>query len=147
MSALSKIEAAGFVVTLVDGCLDITPTKAALTDDQRSYIKTHKPEIIRQLSGTQLQQDIRDRIEERAAIMEYDSGLTRKDAEQAATTTMRVYCYRMKDKPAKELTVIMPGTELDEALIKMRNQYGDRLLDVYPNPYCITGIPVSTTNH
>jgi len=84
--------------------------------------------------------------EERAAVMEYDEGLPRKDAEQAAPA-IRVYCYRMRDKPAAELTVIMPGTELSEALENMQNKYGDRLLDIYPNQYCMAGIPVNSTKH
>lgn len=133
MSALSKIEAAGFVVTLVDGGIDVTPTKSELTDKQRDYIRTNKQEIIRQLSSAQLQQDIREQIEERAAIMEYDGGLSRKDAEQAAAAAIRVYCYRVKEKPDSELVVIMPNTELNEAYENLRLKYGDRLLTVYEN--------------
>lgn len=91
--------------------------------------------------------DIRERIEERAAIMEYDGGLTRKDAEQAAAASMRVYCYKTTEKPTIELTVIMPNTELDEAIEKLKNKYGDRLLDVYLSPYCTTYIPVNITKH
>lgn len=146
MNTLLKIKEAGFDISLVDGFIEVSPADA-LTDTQRDYIKSHKQALIRQLSCAQLQQDIREQIEERAAIMEYDGGLTRRDAEQAATSSIRVYCYRMRDKPSTELTVIMPGTELTEALEKMRNKYGDRLLDVYPSPYCITGTPVNTTNH
>lgn len=147
MSALSKIESAGFVVALVDGGLDVTPTKTALTDSQRAYIKSHKQEIIKQLSGTQLQQDIREQIEERAAIMEYDGGLTRKDAEQAAAAAIRVYCYRVKEKPDSELVAIMSGVELDEASKSLKLRYGDRLLDVYPSPYCMAGTLANSTKH
>lgn len=146
MNRLLKIKEAGFDISLVDGFIEISPADA-LTDTQRDYIKTHKQALIRQLSCAQLQQDIREQIEERAAIMEYDGGLTRRDAEQAAAAAIRVYCYRIRDKPTTELTVIMPGTELTEALEKMRNKYGDRLLDVYPSPYCIAGILVNTTKH
>jgi hypothetical protein len=134
MSALSKIKNAGFDVVLVDGFIEISPADA-LTDAQRNYIKSHKQEIIKQLSGTQLQQDIRERIEERAAIMEYDGGLTRKEAEQAAAAAIRVYCYRVKEKPDSELVAIMPNTELDEAYENLRLKYGDRLLTVYESKH------------
>ncbi|MDO9048990.1 MAG: hypothetical protein Q7U66_14820 [Methylobacter sp.] len=146
MNILSEIEAAGLVVSLAGDRLEIS-NPSRLTAELKNLMIANKQEIIKQLSGTQLQQDIREQIEERAAIMEYDGGLTRRDAEAAATAAIRVYCYRMKDKPTTELTVIMPGTELTEALEKMRNKYGDRLLDVYPSPYCIAGILVNTTKH
>lgn len=74
---------------------------------------------------------IREYLEERAAIMEFDGGLSRKQAEQAATTAIRVYCYRVKDKPNSELIAIMPDTELDEAYQNLKLKYGDRLLTVY----------------
>ena len=134
MTALSKITEAGFIVTLVNGGIDVTPTKAELTASQFEYIKSHKQEIIKQLSGTQLQHGIRERLEERAAIMEYDGGLTRKDAEQAAAAAIRVYYYRTTEKPNSELVAIMPGVELDEATASLKLRYGDRLLAVYPMP-------------
>ena len=43
---LYKIKAAGFSVSLVDGFIDVKPTRQPLTDDQRAYIKKHKNEII-----------------------------------------------------------------------------------------------------
>jgi hypothetical protein len=146
MNVFNEIEAAGLIVSLVGEQLKIAnPTK--LTDGLRNLIRINKQEIIKQLSGAQLQQDIREQIEERAAIMEYDGGLSRKDAEQAAAAALRVYCYRMKDKPTSELTVIMPGTEFDEALENLKNQFGDRLLDVYPSPSCMSSLPVNITKH
>lgn len=132
MTALSKIQSAGFVVSIVNGNLNVTPTKTELTDTQRTFIKSHKSEIIKQLSVAQIQQNIRDQIEERAAIMEFDGGLLRADAELAAAKSMRVYCYRVTDKPNSELTVIMPNTELIEAEAKLKEKFGDRLLSVEP---------------
>lgn len=138
MSALSRIEKAGFKVFLAGDSLGITPENN-LTDTQRDYIKTHKQEIIRQLSGAQLQQDIREQIEERAAIMEYDGGLSRQEAEQAAAAAIRVYCYRVKEKPNSELVAIMPNTELNEAYESLRLKYGDRLLTVYESTHSLAG--------
>ena len=79
--------------------------------------------------------------------MEYDDGLSRHDAELAATKAIRVYCYRMTDKPKTELTVIMPNTELDEAIEKMKYKFGGSLLLVYPSPYCMAGIVANDTRH
>jgi len=146
MNILNEINQAGLSVTLAGEMLKVEGPP--LTGYFRGLIIANRAEIIKQLSSAQIQQNIREQIEERAAIMEIDGGLSRKDAEQAASAAIRVYCYRMKDKPSSELTVIMPGTELDEALEKLQNKYGDRLLDVYPSPYCMTGIiPHSATKH
>jgi hypothetical protein len=76
-------------------------------------------------------ESIHEYFEERAAIMGFDGVLSRKEAEQATVKAIRVYCYRVKDKPNSELTVLMPNTELDEAYQKLRLKYGDRLLTVY----------------
>ncbi len=132
MSALLKIQSAGFDVALVNGNLNVTPTKTELTDAQRIFIKKHKTEIVKEFSATQLQQDIRERTEERAAIMEFDGGLSRQDADVAATKAMRVYCYRVTDKPDSELVTLKPNVELAEATQELKERYGDRLLDVYP---------------
>ncbi len=132
MGALSKIQSAGFIVSLVGGNLSVTPTKIDLTDTQRTFIKTHKQAIINQLSGTQLQQNIREQIEERAAIMEFDGGLSRADADIAAARSINVYCYRTTEKPSSELTVIMANTTLDEANVKLKEMFGDKLISVTP---------------
>lgn len=48
-----------------------------------------------------------------------------------APAAIRVYCYRVKEKPHSELVAIMPNTELDEAYEKLKLKFGDRLLTVY----------------
>lgn len=83
-------------------------------------------------------ENIREYLAERAAIMEFDGGLSRKNAEQAAATAIRVYCYRVKDKPGAELTVLMSNTELDEAYQNLKLKYGDRLLTVYESQHFTT---------
>ena len=75
--------------------------------------------------------------------MEFDGGLQRADADVAAAKSMRVYCYRVTDKPNSELTVIMPNTELIEAEVKLREKYGDRLLSVNP----MAAMAANTTKH
>lgn len=79
---------------------------------------------------------IREHLEERAAIMEYDGGLDRPEAESAASRNMRVFAYRLTDSPESELTLISPGATLDDARQRLEHQFGaDRVLDVRPrNP-------------
>jgi len=52
MSALTKIEKAGFKVFLTGDSLGITPAKD-LTLPQREFLKSHKAEIITELSAYQ----------------------------------------------------------------------------------------------
>jgi hypothetical protein len=131
MNILNDITNAGLNISLVGDQLRIAnPEK--LNDSLRDLIRANKSEIIKYFSNTQLLQDIRERTEERSAIMEFDGGLSRQDADVAATKSMRVYCYRVKSKPNSELTVIMPNTELPEAIEKLKEKYGDRLLSVTP---------------
>lgn len=138
MNVLSEINQAGLQISLAGEQIKIANPKK-LTDGLRSLIRNNKQEIIRQLSAAQHQQDIRECIEERAAIMEFDGGLSRKDAERAAAAAIRVYCYRVKDKPNSELVVIMPNTELDEAYASLRLRFGDRLLTVYESTPNLAG--------
>ncbi len=76
-------------------------------------------------------ENIREHIEERAAIMEYDGGLSRHDADQEGTRAIRVYRYRVTDNPKSELTAIMPNTSLSEAQESLKLKFGSRLLAVY----------------
>lgn len=84
---LHTLIAAGLSVALTpDAGLRVTPAKA-LTDDLRHTIRTHKAVLVEYL-----QRDVasvpsdadRELIEERAAIMEYDGGMERTQAERLA---------------------------------------------------------------
>lgn len=131
MNILNDITNAGLNISLVGDQLRIANPER-LNDSLRDLIRANKSEIIKYFSNTQLLQDIRERTEERSAIMEFDGGLSRQDADAAAAKSMRVYCYRVKSKPNSELTVIMPNTELPEAIEKLKEKYDDRLLSVTP---------------
>ncbi|WP_432741734.1 hypothetical protein ABXJ76_15560 [Methylobacter sp. G7] len=52
MSALSRIEKAGFSIVLAGDSLEITPA-SLLTQPQREFLKSHKAEIITELSTYQ----------------------------------------------------------------------------------------------
>ena len=131
MNILNDITNAGLNISLAGDQLRIAnPEK--LNDSLRDLIRANKSEIIKYFSNTQLLQDIRERNEERSAIMEFDGGLSRQDADVAAAKSMRVYCYRVTDKPDSELVTLKPNVELAEATQELKERYGDRLLDVYP---------------
>ncbi|MDD2661630.1 MAG: hypothetical protein PHY54_18420 [Methylococcales bacterium] len=53
MGALSKIRAAGFGVSLVDGFIEIDPA-SKLTQTQREFLKLHKAEIVEELRAANL---------------------------------------------------------------------------------------------
>ncbi len=69
-------------------------------------------------------------IEERAAIHEHDGGMTRHQAETEARAALRVYRYRLRDRPASWLTVIAPGRDLDQARDDLHLKFPGRLLEV-----------------
>jgi hypothetical protein len=73
---------------------------------------------------------INEAIEERAAIREFDGGETRETAEREARSAMRVYRYRVTDKPGTWLTMIAPGCDLEDAARDLRGRFGERLLEV-----------------
>ena len=115
MTELSKIQSAGFVLVLVNGNLNVTPTKTKLTDIQRTFIKSHKSEIIKQLTAAQIQHDIRDRLEDKPSIS-------------------TCYCFRVTDKPNSILTVNSQHPTLAGAKQSLVQKYGTKLIDCYPMP-------------
>ena len=74
---------------------------------------------------------IREHLAERAAIQEYDGGLTRKQAEAEARRALRVYEYRLTDNPDAWLVMIAPGCDLEQAIRTCHNKFGpERVLEV-----------------
>lgn len=79
------------------------------------------------------QQDIRDAVAERAAIQEYDGGLSRAQAQQTARGAMRVFraCVDMgPDRPAHWVTMLLPGCDLQAAAKAAAWQFPGRVLDL-----------------
>lgn len=114
---------------------------APLTDEQRSFLRSHKPALIAYLREIETppplspaeREAIAEAIEERAAIHQYDAGMTRKDAEEAANLAMRAYRYRLTDRPRDWLTLITPGCDLSEARRWLEQKFtAARVLTVTP---------------
>ena len=84
---LHKLIAAGLSVALTpDAGLKVTPARA-LTDDLRNTIKMHKAVLVEYLQrdvANTLSDADQELIEERSAIMEYDGGMERTQAERLA---------------------------------------------------------------
>ncbi len=77
-----------------------------------------------------LDENPREYFEERAAIGEFDGGLSRKDAE--AQAARRVFEYRLADDTGQWLVVLAkPGDGLAEITESLRGRFeADRVLEV-----------------
>ncbi|PCI52972.1 MAG: hypothetical protein COB36_14020 [Alphaproteobacteria bacterium] len=73
MEVLDKIKRHGLSVHTLDGDLHVHPSHL-ITDAIRQTIKRHKDALV----------DFMETYEERAAIMEYDAGLPREEAQRLA---------------------------------------------------------------
>jgi len=90
MLALARLRQAGFTVALDDNELWIKPI-SKLTPEQRAYIRAHKVLLLEELRAELEPPPVdfdRDAFEERAAILEYDAGFSRDEAERRALTLM-----------------------------------------------------------
>lgn len=75
--------------------------------------------------------NIQEHLDERAAIMEFDGGLTRDQAESEARKTLRIYEYRLKG--CKNWMVkISPGCSLEEARKSCELTFGVLFKEIRP---------------
>ena len=103
----------------------ILSAPAPLSGDLLSKVKAHKLELLASLVDSEIQ----EHLEERAAIQEFDSGLSRKEAEERASKNIRVYDYKLgPDGPW--LVLIAPGEDLEQARATLLNKFGGRLADI-----------------
>ena len=96
MQALARLRQAGFVPGISPtGGLLIEPA-SRLTDAQRAYIRAHKVLLLAELRAELAPEPLpplvpafdRDAFEERAAILEFEAGFSREEAERRALTLM-----------------------------------------------------------
>jgi hypothetical protein len=135
MDAITEIHQAGLKLSLHGDRIKVE-NSGSLTDRLRNLIRQNKPALISHLSKThaaklnELQQNIREAIEERAGILEHDAGLPRQDAEQQAVNSMCVYQYRHREKPNNDLIAILPGCNLQDAEVSLKKRFGSTFLSV-----------------
>ena len=136
-AALLQIEEAGFSLTVIgDDKLSVIPGDQ-LTPNQYDFIRENKYELIKALSQNETpilsdedKENIREHLEERVGIQEYDADLPREEAEKRARSNMKIYHYRITDKPDSRLVAIMPGYDLSQARLSLEDRFGVRLLEV-----------------
>ena len=132
---IDKLSAAGVHIQPDAGRLKVVSTKP-LTDAQREWLREQKRVLLAYLSAVN-HEDIHEAINERAAIQEFEGGLSRPEAEQAARRRMQVYRYRLRNDPHRWLILIAPGCDLADAQSALTNRFGTRVVAVEPYLPCI----------
>ena len=144
--AITQLSAAGITFRARGDRLAVE-SKRPLIEPQREWIRTHKAQLLRALlrpgEGSAAdptpdppylsdhdQEALAEAFEERAAIQEHEGGLPRVDAEEAARSALRVYYYRVTDKPGTWLTLVCPGCDLEAARHSLTLRFGERLIDL-----------------
>ena len=134
--AFARLHAAGILMRARGDRLSVA-SRAPLTDQQRAWIRAHKVELL-QLLGGAVPASPKPTAEDqeanagRAAGCGPDGGESR---EAAARHAMRVYRYRLIDKPDTWLTMIAPDCDLEEARRSLRLRFGERLAAVVEHPH------------
>jgi hypothetical protein len=91
---LQNLRGAGFdLAAVADGGIRVSPY-SALTEDLRQEIREHRDELLALLSMPAVAEAAHEAFEERVGIREFDGGMPRHGAEQAAAADlgMRVLC-------------------------------------------------------
>ena len=129
VTTFHRLVKGGFALSCTDDDrLAVCPADR-LTDDLRDNIRKNKPILLQMLREEA--DTIREAIMERAAIIEYDAGATRPVADDQACAGMRVYRYRLTDRPATWLALIAPGLDPAEAHRHLVLRFGPaRVLEV-----------------
>jgi hypothetical protein len=127
----------GLSVEARDGTLYVSPIEQ-ITDALRVKIRANKSELLALLSGAEPpplspadREAIREAISERAGIREFDGAEGRATAEREAAAGMRVFLYRLADRPDTWLTMLAPGCDFDEARRSLALRFGpERVVEV-----------------
>ncbi len=134
---LERVQSAGGVVTFDAGKLKVKAPRP-LPDGLVKELRDNKSELLKLIGGD----DITEHLAERAAIQEFDGGLPRHRAEQAAIERLRVYEYRLTDSE-DWLVLIAPGCSLEQAREACIVRFGSRLADIRPHRGGVDGPKLS----
>jgi len=132
--ALTQMHAAGILMRARGDRLSVA-SRTPLTEQQRTWIRAHKVELLRFLteavpSPAELKGEDWDAIEERATCRTFDGGESGKATAERPPSSMRVYRYRLLDNPDTWLTMIAPDCDLEAARRCLRLRFGERLTEV-----------------
>jgi hypothetical protein len=132
--AFTWMQAAGILMRARGDRLSVA-SRAPLTEQQRTWIRAHKVELLRLLteavpSPAELKGEDREAIEKRTTFGMLDGGASRKATVERPPSSMRVYRYGLLDKPDTWLTMIAPDCDLEEARRSLVLRFGERLTAV-----------------
>jgi hypothetical protein len=122
---LAHLRAAGLRFELDAAGRLLAGPRATLTPELRELIETHRAALIEALHR---EQDASEFYEERAAILERDAGLTRKDAESEAAR-LTVIRFRLHNNEGGG-SVIGHDCTPAEIVAELRARYGSRLAEL-----------------
>lgn len=121
----------GFRFQVTGERLRVAPSQK-LTDDVRAVIRAHRSEILEALTtdAEDIDADAREYLDERAAIAEYDGGLSREQAERQHIRP--VFEFQLAERPGVWFTLLcQQGDTLDDARHWCEQRFGsDRLVGV-----------------
>ena len=132
--AFTWMQAAGILMRARGDRLSVA-SRAPLTDQQRAWIRAHKVELLRLLTEAvpcpaELKGEDREAVKKRPTFRTLNGGASRKETAERPASLMRVYRYRLLDKPDSWLTMISPDCDLDEARRSLALRFGERLTAV-----------------
>ena len=130
----ARLHAAGILMRARGDRLSVA-SRAPLTDQQRAWIRAHKVDLL-QLLGGAVSASPKPTAEDQEANAGRATGCGPDGGESSEAATgeerfaMRVYRYRLIDKPDSWLTMIAPDCNLEEARRSLRLRFGERLTAV-----------------
>jgi hypothetical protein len=116
---LARMDGAAIVLSARGDRLSVA-SPVPLNDRQRTWIRAHKMELLQLLAE----------LAPPTGALTGDAGEATGASTAQAPSAMRVYHYRLDDKPATWLTMIAPNCDLEEARRCLRLRFGERLTDV-----------------
>ena len=130
--ALNRLRRSGFALSVEGGKLIVAPG-SRLTDADRTFLRAHKPALVALLEDPPASPaPVIDweAFEERAAIMEYDGGLTREEAERKALAALGLTASPASPTPDASANLNRPSLappiadpDLDRALGVLNTLY------------------------
>jgi hypothetical protein len=132
--ALTQMNAAGILMRARGDRLSVA-SRTPLTEQQRTWIRAHKVELLRLLADAvpgpaALKGEDRAAVEERDTVRTLDGGASRKATAERPPSSMCVYRYRLLDKPDTWLTMIAPDCDPEEARRSLALRFGEKLTTV-----------------
>lgn len=119
---LNHLRHAGFVVTLVEGGLRVSPA-SYLTESQRAAIRENKAQLVDLLYQEHID-EVAEYVNERAAVLEFDHRLSRPAAEREAVRRAVIRFQLVDDQGGGTAVGECP---IEELLADMAAKYGGRL--------------------